>query len=72
MQKLSTEADKEAQGKAVFTPVMNFAFYYQDAPAFDCIKQDTEHEKYLYRIRNEKLGSAPFINSDFPPPEFIA
>jgi hypothetical protein len=72
MQKLSTQAKKEAGNKAVFTPVMSFAFFYQEAPVFDCIEQKAELEKYKYRIRNQRPGSSPFINSDFPPPEFMS
>lgn len=72
MQKLSAEAEKEAQSKAVFTPGMSFSFFYQDMPRFNYPANVIQIEKYKYRIRNEKLTSAPFINSDFPPPELIA
>ena len=67
MKKLTAQAEKDAEEKAVFTPVLNLSFYHQEIEGLKCGFTPIETKKEYFKY-DEFLNSEELVNLDTPPP----
>lgn len=70
MKKLKAETEKEAEKKAVFSPVLSFAFFQNETEEI-IFNPGKEILVKSYFISNcEKISKDPFLEVDCPPPKY--
>jgi hypothetical protein len=69
MKKLTKEVEKEAEEKAVFSPLLSFSFFHENAKDI-CPKPFLKKsEKSKCISRKHIIQDDPYLKSDYHPPE---
>jgi hypothetical protein len=71
MKKLTREAERQAEEKAVFSPLLSISFFHENTKDI-CPKPFLEKsEKNKYTSRKDIIQDDPYLKSDYHPPEYL-
>ncbi len=70
MKKLKVETEKEAEKKAVNSPVLSFAFFQNETEEIKFNPKRETRESTYFILDSEKIIKDPFLELECPPPKY--